>query len=380
MAERRRAALLPRHRLRAFTRRLVPRTRKSRAATALVVMLVGLLVYVLLGQPQIVPAGPPPPDHPRLREFRVVYRVTDSAGETPAIRTEILDVRRPYESRVEDRREPPERDDGGAVSSASVTNREFFWALKEGNAVNYGARRVPAGTQRDYSYAAFRDGVRHGSVTSSGDTKILGRTCTLFAYKEPFPKPFSPPTLDDGVETCLTRDGIVLRESWTFSGKRVRTQEAVRMTTRVPDPSRAFLLTHGPPSGQATEYIEQQQKVTEDKVLIDGRPFRPVLASGFVVGRRASLSEQAEIARSAYFETYVRGPDVATLEQGTTASGEPPFDRREGSAVRVGSRTGRILFFPDRVEIRMTIGTTYVRIRAPDEALARYFATTLRRR
>lgn len=335
----------------------------------------GLVVwFAVVNDATVVVLEPVPLDG-----YRVVYRVEDRTGRRRDVRTEVVEVRRPFGGRVEQRF-------GDEIRSGRVTNREFLWQLTADGELLFGVRRPPSGPARDGSYRSFFDASEDGVVEAGGSGESLGRDCTWFAYREPAPKPLAPPTDSSRIETCIDPSGIVLRETWVFDDRTVRVIEAIELKEGAP--SRASFLEGKDPS---------REKVKEPEV-------EAVLQTGFIVADDVEIAGLAldfdvpagwDLARSALVavgsggeggsptqlasEAYVRGNDATVVERGTSANLSPPWGPGEGSPVTVGSRgEGRLVYFADRVEVRLVGDVGFARVIAPDRATAMRFARALR--
>lgn len=342
-----------------------------RASLVVVAAVAGAGVWIVRSSRDPLPPAPTPPARPGPSSYHAVYRVEETTAAAPVVSTELVWVRRPHESRVERRAGPPP---GDSVRSATIANREFLWTLKEDGAVAAGFRRPPGPPSRDASPPAFASAARRGVVRELDPSEVIGLRCRRFEYREPSPRPFRLPS-GERVESCVTADGIVLREEWTVAGKLARLTEAVTLELD-PDLGPDRLFVGRVPTSQESRFAAQE--VVQDKRPPPGS-LRPSVPRGFVRDRSAGVSGQGggSIPRQTFVETYRRGLELVVVEQAVAGSPSPPWPRDEGVKVRLGSVPGRLVLFQDHAEVRSAAGKTRFRVGAPTVALAMYFARTL---
>ncbi|MEX2393563.1 MAG: hypothetical protein WD826_03680 [Actinomycetota bacterium] len=312
------------------------------------------------------------------RGYRAVYLIDDRAGDRPSVRTEVVGVHRPYGGRIENR---PGRPPGGEVSSGRVSNREFGWQLDDGGALQFGFRRPSGGPTRDVSYAAMRDAADAGVVVQGGAGSALGRRCTWFFFRDPFPEPLAPPTDDDRIEACVDPAGVLLREAWIIDGKVQRITETVALETTAPGPD-AFLEGRVPDptdvtQPEALEIVGKQVFVGDD---VDEKRTELDLAqpSGWRRDRNARVVQAGATGRATQFASlaYVRGNELVIVEIGMQADHEPTWLWNEGESIEIPDASkARVLYFGDHVEVRVGYDDGFARINAPTRAIAVAFAT-----
>lgn len=327
-------------------------------------------------RPIPIPAAPQP-IRTSLEGYRVMYKVTDTAGDSPIVSTEVVEIRRPFESRSETwKGYPPE-----SVQFGSVTNRMYFYNLKENGQEAYGVVRTPGTASRDGSYAAVTHGVAEGLARRVGTARVLGEKCVRFLHKNPYPEPLTLPTSrKERVITCMTPQGIMLREDWWLSGRIVRVREAVELS-RTPPPADRFFAGRKPAQTQAAALVAKNQQVAENKAQVSQLARPRVLPPGFALDRKATVTDSGGDtgpSRITYQESYRRGNEVVTIVQGETPTGKAPWDVKQGEPVTVQLGRARAITYLDHVELRVAAGTNFIRINAPSYDLAFYFARTLK--
>jgi hypothetical protein len=362
----------------------VPRFLRSRSALigASGVLIASLAVAGWIGfRPRPLP---PLPTREPIRSYRVVYRLTETAGQEPLIQTEVLEVNRPFQARTETRQGAPP---GGEILTAAITNREFFWTLRAGSEVSVGLRRAPGMAHRDISVRVLREAVKAGRARYLGGGRELGRSCLRFVWGDMRPSAIVPPKAHERVESCVSMDGILLREEWYLQDRLVVTRRAVEVDTAPTlDPAHFKEGDTPDPASSASQLASSTQVFTENRKL-ETQPPQPSIPAGFAPDRKGTLFDSAGgqgIPRNSYFESFVRGVDVITVEQGSLQSARPPWTDTEGLPLsRRSIGQGRIVFFADHIEMRYwrrpsNEKTDYVRIQAPSSDLARLVAGGMR--
>jgi hypothetical protein len=318
------------------------------------------------------------PVSPKLRAqasdgHRVVYRIEDrSANGNVAVSTEVVEVRPPYGSRIV-------RSAGSSrrVRSGQITSRTHLWQLGEDEKIRFGVLRPPGGPTRSASYATLREATRAGLADAIGSDVVLGRSCSWFAYRDPAPDPMTPPTEHDRVESCVDAGGIVLREVWTIGGRAARIVEAVGVTDRAPKRSR-FLEDEDPAKVEASEPEGAELLKTQTLVadVEHGReivPLRLTPPSGWRADRTSVVAVTAgQGSQPVQFlaEAYVRGGRLVVVQLSSSPRFAPPWPTDEGARIDIGEGEGRIVYFVDRVEVRLLSAIGFARVIAPTRAIA----------
>lgn len=324
-----------------------------------------------------VPKGAEAEPRDTLDGYRIIYRVVDASTGARDTVTEIVESRRPYDGRVETRRD-------GETTTGQITSREHFWQLGAGGELQFGVLRPPGPATRSASIQAMRDAARAGRAVARGIDVVLDRTCWWFAYRDPAPKPVLPPTSHSRVESCIDASGVVLREVWTLAGKAARILEAVDLQPTAPKKSR-FLEGKDPASMKVANpkgagLVETQTKVVD---VIEGQietPFSFSKPKGWKRDRVSIVASTAgQGARPTQFlsQTFLRDDELVVLETGSGPQFAPPWPTDDGRRTAIGVGEGRVVYGVDRVEIRVLSAIGYARVIAPSEALARTFIERL---
>jgi hypothetical protein len=307
-----------------------------------------------------------------LDSYRVVYRIEDRApGAKPSVTTETIEVRRPYDGRVID-------EQGGRVLTGRITSRRHFWQLGDGGALRFGVLREPSGPARDASLAALRDAARAHVVVERGTDRVLGRDCAWFAYRDPAPSSLAPPDKASRIESCVDSGGIVLREEWTLHGRRARIVRAVSIGS--PPAASAFLEGQDPATTKVTEpkgadLIETLTQTREVSLSAVRQVFRVSPPPGWRADRVAVVATAPQGSRPTQFlsQAFVRGAALTVVDTASSPNLPPPWPVSQGRPLRIGVGEGRIVYYADRVEIRLLSAVGYARVTAPSVEVAMQF-------
>jgi hypothetical protein len=317
------------------------------------------------GRPSVVPAG----------AFRVVYRVEDSAGPETRMLTSVVAVRRPYEARLESREGAPP---GGNVLSATVTNRNHQFALSGADQEDYGFEVTPATAPQTYAVGALRAGVDAGVAAESGEDVVLGERCTRFVYLKGGTEPLALANDSQRVESCVTGDGILLREAVTLGGRRVRLAEAVTVARSPNFPPETFFTGRKPARGSpfaAVRIVAEGKTPSDVKLLLSAVP------PGFSVDQRVSVQRAGgpgSPPRLFFNEAFLGGPELVVTEQLIQQGVGSPWPAEEGTPQDLGGgRTGRLVVHAGSVEVRVEVEGTHARVFAPRLDLALYCARSM---
>jgi hypothetical protein len=312
----------------------------------------------------------------RAAAFRVVYRVEDTAGPQPQVSTDVVQVAEPWDGLLEHRDGSPP---GGTVLSATVQNDRFTFSTAQGS-TGFATRRIPGPLTLAPSPEALEAAAAAGLIERTGDATVAGQPCTRWTYKASN-EVLAKGTAEERTESCVTRDGVPLREAITLSGRLVRVAEAVQVDRNPPVTPETFQSGRDPGREGDKGLLETEQQVTEGRRT--GKGIVAVMPpEGFRATRQVTVNRQAgenSPPISLYVQAFTQGPDLVTTEQVTTP-GSPPWPAEEGQPVDLAGskRTGRIVYRTGWAEVRVTLGTTSVRVSSARPALALAVAKTLR--
>jgi hypothetical protein len=323
------------------------------------------------------PAGPKvaAPAVARAAAFRVVYRIEDTAGPQTQVSTDVVQVAEPWNGLLEHRDGPPP---GTTVLSSTVQNQRFTFNTAQ-TSTGFATRRIPGALTTAPSPEALEAAAAAGLIERSGDATVAGEPCTRWTYKASNAV-LAKGTPDEHVESCVTADGVSLREAITLRGRVVRVAEAVQVDRNPPVTADTFQTGRDPSTGGGTALLESEQQVTEGarsgKAIV-----QPGVPEGFRVTGQVTVDRQAgenSPPIKLYVQAFESGVDLVTTEQVTTP-GSPPWSVTEGQSVDLGDkRTGRIVYRTGWAEVRVTLGDKSVRVSSPRPALALAVARTLK--
>jgi hypothetical protein len=322
------------------------------------------------------PAAPKvdPPAMPRAAAFRVVYRIDDTVGATPQVATDVIQVALPWNGLLEHREGTPP---GGAVLSSNVQNLRFTFNTAQTSS-GFATRRIPGPLTTAPSPEVLEAAAQAGLIDRGDDATVAGESCTKWRYNA-VNKVLAKPTAEEGVEACITKDGIPVREAITLRGKLVRVAEAVQVDRNPPVTPETFLTNRDPGAEGDRGLLETEQQITEEKK--SGKDIVKVAApQGFTVTRQITVLRQPgpnAPPTSLYVQAFESGTEVVTTEQITL--GGTPWRADEGTAVELGGkRTGRIVYRTGWAEIRASVDGKAVRVTASRPAVALAVAKTLK--
>jgi len=323
------------------------------------------------------PPAVAPPGAPRAEAFRVVYRVEDTAGPQPMTSTDVIQVGEPWNGLLEHRDGPPP---GGAVLSATVQNERFTFNTAQGS-TGFATRRIPGILSQAPSPEALAAAAGAGLVERSGDATVAGEACTRWTYKASN-EVLARGTAEEHTESCVTADGVPLREAITLQGRLVRVAEAVQVDRHPPVTAETF-QSQRDPSHEGNGLLESDQLVEEGprsgKAIV-----KVTVPKGFAPARQVTVNRQAgenSPPITLYVQGFAAGADLVTTEQVTTP-GNPPWPADQGQPVDLGTKklSGRIAYRVGWAEVRVMVdGSTAVRVSSPRPALAIAVAKTLRK-
>ena len=314
------------------------------------------------------------PAVPRAAAFRVVYKIDDTAGPTLVVSTDVIQVALPWNGLLEHRDGPPP---GGAVLSSTVQNQRFTFNTAQGS-TGFATRRIPGPLTMAPSPEALEAAAAAGQADRAGEATVAGEPCTKWTYRS-VNKVLAKATAEEGVEACITKDGIPLREAITLRSKLVRVAEATQVDRNPPVTPDTFRSQRDPGNEGDQGLLETEQQVTEGKR--SGKEIvRVAVPEGFTPSRQVTVLRQAgenSPPISLYLQAFEQGTDLVTTEQVTTP-GSPPWPADEGQPVDLGGkRSGRIVYRTGWAEVRVSVGGTSVRVTSPRPALALAVAKTL---
>lgn len=175
------------------------------------------------------------PAHQTAPGWRVVYRVDDTAGPTPRVTTQVVEVLPPYAARsITLEGAPP---GGTSLGGAAWTRGHQY--LVDADGTTHEVATVAPGFAGPDSHldVALASALAHGLVRRGGTATVAGRSCTEWFSRMPLDAAdVALPAGGDTTTSCVDDQGRMLRDSWSLSGKVVRTRTAVSVGAAHGDP------------------------------------------------------------------------------------------------------------------------------------------------
>jgi hypothetical protein len=275
-------------------------------------------------------AGPPVEITREPESYRVVYRLEERFGDDVTVSTDILSVRRPFESRLETRSGPPPGDE------QETLRLNAFARLQTGETGVEGGTFVvpPAVAADDVRFRAIVDDVLEAGVERRERREVLGRPCQVYRSLTGLLGRMTAPAADDHVDSCVDESGLVLEHVEVFEGEIASRRIAVEIEEDAPLDDDLFA------TGEAT--IPVREGGGGVRRLVPGsRPpgtfwELPSPPAGFeAMGRYSVVPPQPEnfgdpariaFRRAGVADVWVHGPDVLVIDQGGTLQGAAPFE------------------------------------------------------
>jgi hypothetical protein len=157
--------------------------------------------------------------------IHIEYDVTDDRGLHT---TEVTDVDRPYRARtVRFAR-------GHSVGGIAWTEAGVYQLRPDGSAQQVSPAWPGAPGPDSHLDVALPVALRQHLVERRATSTVLGRPCTEWASAQPLDGPaFSLPTKENRTLSCLSSEGVILRDRWTRQGALLRLRLATTLRSGV---------------------------------------------------------------------------------------------------------------------------------------------------
>lgn len=283
--------------------------------------------------------------------YRIEYRVETYAGGDDVVSTEVLEVERPFLSRVELRRGPPPGDH--LLSSRTASFARFRISSGEQSSV---LAVPPALAASDLRVdVALPTAVDRGLVEVREQREVAGRRCQIHRAGGPASTgELIPRGAVEGeyADLCVDAAGLLLEELWVQDGEVLRRRVAVEaelaptfsrdhFTVGAPDPisfedgggsTRPVDPTTRPAAGFTWELPEELPEALDD--------FERLGRYAVVPPRLEQQLDPADPNRrrtAGVVDVWVRGIDTVFVDQGGVRGSEPAFDPHpHGEEVELG--------------------------------------------
>ena len=301
--------------------------------------------------------------------YRITYRVRLPGAEPT---TEVVTVRRPFESRVEVHSGARPAGDPTSVQESSFGMLAVASATQEPAVTVVG----PAVASPDLRFdVALPAALEHGLLEPRERRRVAGRTCQVYrAGTSVTAGQLVAPSDEEHADACFDADGLLLEEWWITEGRTVRQRVAVAVETGVRVDDSIFELPREPtvPADEGGGGMRQLAagsappgEFFEVDAPPDGMSYRgrfavvPTQPHQFVDPAR-----QGEILATTA-DVWVRGPDFVAVDQGgTLGSSEVYAPDPDLPHVPVGALGEAELHVRlDRIEVRIHLsGNRFVRL------------------
>ena len=279
--------------------------------------------------------------------YQVVYRV-QSFGDSPATNTEAVTVRRPFDSKLEQKTgEPP----GGDVQSALVWTLGKYSQTSSGGSpsVDGAAPQAALGDMR--LDATLQDLVADGSFATREKRTVLGRECQVYRTGEALETfTVTAATKLDYTDACVDSSGLLLEEMSVSSGKLAERLIATAVDDTTAQADATFAVTGDPTAvadgGSVLTPADPATAPVAGYWHMDAPPAGYQFQGRYLLQTPADSSASSDPSAttttttaptppvSSYVDVYVNGPNTITVRQGP-AGGEPTPDTSGDSGTTV---------------------------------------------
>lgn len=335
-------------------------------------MVIGVAAYLTIS-PQPTATSPVEPTLALTGGEPSSYRITYRVRAGDEVTTEVLSVRRPFDSRLVVRSGRPPGEAVRSVRTGRFGTIEADSATSEPLRLTVPPSLAPSDLRlRPTLEAAAAAGI----VRATGRRTVAGRPCELFVTGGPVSAGTLVPLADaesESAEICVDARGLLLEERWLKSRTVLRHRRAVAVSALSEMPRFGITGAKAPASGQdgSITRVTDESRLPLGSFELSGPPL-----PGFErLGRWASISPRlGELSgqlepdagrRAALHEIWTRGVDVFTVEQGSLLGvGGPLEDHPHGISTDLGSLgTGQSIHDLRLNEVRANVpGFGYVRV------------------
>ncbi len=284
----------------------------------------------------VVPGGPVVEIARTPASYRIVYRLEEAAPGKVEYRTDEVNVRRPFESRLETRSGRPPGRKTETFQAARFTKR----VTDTGGSVPLVLELGPEVPPSDVRLApVLDDALAARRIIRREVREIKGRRCQVYRSGGYLSAPeLRAPTKDEYADSCVDDAGLVLEEVlWSGTSMlsrrvAVEVQEDVVLSDELfPDLPPTATAASG---GGAVSKLKDGSEPPGEFLVLDAPP------AGFEHrGRYSVIPAQQQSAEpteessvlAGVVDVWVRGFDLLLVDQGATLRGQPPFVMAEDS-------------------------------------------------
>lgn len=246
--------------------------------------------------------------------FHIEYDVTDDRGVHSR---EVTDVERPYRARTV-RYSDAERKH--SVGGAAWTESGLYTIRPDGSVAQVSPTwPAPPGPDAHLD-VALPVALRLHLVTKAGTGSVLGKACTVWQSLRPLDgADLALPTEAEHTTSCVSADGLILRDNWQSRGARLRARVAVAISG-APQLSDAELLG-GAPTPLPAELSSYAITVSTEAELTRLIPVpQPVAPVGLLSDRAVAVldvdrsTDSQRVTREGAVLTWVGGGRLVTAQ------------------------------------------------------------------
>lgn len=312
----------------------------------------------------------------RPTDYRILYRVQQSASSPTTVRWEVLSARRPFDVRkvsFANRPQPGDRPDSG-----TLTDLDHLYVVKPDGLHLISGRQPGVGTSDQALAPIMAAAVVRGLAKPLGTRSVAGRKCRDYRFLEPPAGPIKRLQGNDNDVLCIDADGLVLREAYTLQGRLVQLREAEEVTFNPPGLAEELDASAAVPSTDANAPTAEPlpEPAAAAPALPSPAGFTPVAVDAFTLPAPKGSGGPQVLYRSTVW-AFRRGPDVVTVEAG--GGGGLPWDDRDPSrSVTLPVGRADSVMRSDGPELRVDLGGgRWLRVRGTisPEALTAYART-----
>lgn len=269
-------------------------------------------------------------------QYRIVYRLEQGGGGGEGdvrVLTDVVDVKRPFESRLETRQGPPP---GGALLSVQV-GRLGHIETRGRNRSTATFATFPGVAPSDVRVSDIaEDLVEQGLAERREQRTVAGRRCLVYRTSGPLSaKSLRRPSAQEYADNCLDQQGLVLEELYVVDGRPLSRRVATTVDTAPTFATGTFrteAVTIPVDKGGGSV-----REVEPDSAPEGDDPFWQLAAppAGFEqVGRYSVVPPQADnfsdplrrkFIVATVSDVYVDGPKLIVVDQGSTLEGGEAF-------------------------------------------------------
>ncbi len=271
--------------------------------------------------------------------YRIRYKIESyptgkSAGSKPAVTTEDVTIRRPFDGRIVERVGPPP---GGALQLDIRSMLGLRGDYSKADAVQV-TSDAPAPAVGDMRLdAALDDLVAGGFLEPRERRTALGRPCQVYRTGLALESlSVSKAAKDSYSDSCVDASGLLLEELSVSAGKLSTRVTAVELDEH-PDLAAGTFTIEGEPKGLDAGGVDLGR--IDPSTPLPAQLFRfPSPPTGFVIQGRFVLTvpDQDGTPRPRYLDVFANGKDLLLIEQGPKAT-EPEAPVLPGTDVAAGA-------------------------------------------